>query len=147
MNYYYPSANVKLTNRMPDVIWFTDNLLNNLSSLYEKITFSHKFSTFFWSSFKEIFLSNAKSIYRFIVFQKGGPSYIRTLKLRLDHMRHPNPKFLAQSWGVRISKPTELQLSLQIVNWSRPTQTIVSIALDQVTTFYFQIGNRLLMSD
>ena len=76
--------------------------ISNLSSFYEKIPFSHKFGTFFWSSLGNFPFKCQINLPIHCVSKLW--SILRILKLRLDHMLHPNPRFLNIVEGSKLLK-------------------------------------------
>ena len=105
INYNYPSTMLnwrtecQMSFDSPTIYFLS---ISNLSSFYGKIPFSHKFSTFFWSSLGNFPFKCQINLPIHCVSKLW--SVLRILELRLDHMRHPYPRFLAQSWGSGISK-------------------------------------------
>ena len=87
------------------------SISSNLSSLYgkilntygdNKIPFSHKFSTFFWSSLGNFPFKCQINLPIHCVSKLW--SVLRLLRSRLNNLLHPNPRFLTQSWQAEISK-------------------------------------------
>ena len=82
------------------IIYFLS--ISNLSSLYGKIPFSHKLSTFFWSSLGKFPFKCQINLPIYCVSKLW--SVLRLLRSRLSILLHPNPRFLTQSWRAGISK-------------------------------------------